>query len=103
MAHIIVLFLVFKGISIFSVVAVSIYIPTNSVRGLSLLHNYQIILLQPGCLFSSGSSKGYDAWVGNIFFSVWKPLKSLRFALKKKIYLFIIGCDGSSLLPEGFF
>ena len=86
LAHIIV-FLVFKGISIFSGVAVSIYIPTNSVRGFSFLHNYQSLFFWPGHLFSSGSSKGYDAWAGNFFFFyLWKSLKSLRFAFKKFIY-----------------
>ena len=37
--HMVVLFLVFKVISIlFSIVAASIYIPTNSVRGFPFLH-----------------------------------------------------------------
>ena len=39
LGHTVVLFLVFKELSIlFSIVVVSIYIPTNSVRGLPFLH-----------------------------------------------------------------
>ena len=40
MGHVVILFLTFKEISIlFSIVAVSIYIPTNCVRVFSFLHN----------------------------------------------------------------
>ena len=39
LGHIVILFLVFIGISIlFSIVAVSAYIPTNSARGFPFLH-----------------------------------------------------------------
>ena len=39
LGHVVVLFILFKGISILSsIMAVSIYIPTNSARGLPLLH-----------------------------------------------------------------
>ena len=42
--HMVVLFLVFKGISILSsIVAVSIYIPTNSARGFPFLHTLSTI------------------------------------------------------------
>ena len=36
--YMIVLFLIFWGKSVFSIVAVQIYIPTNSVQGLLFLH-----------------------------------------------------------------
>ena len=43
LGHIVVLFLVFKEISLLcSIVAVSIYIPTNSERGLSFLYIYRL-------------------------------------------------------------
>ena len=46
LGHMVVLFLVFKGISIlFSVVAVSIYIPTNSARGFPFLHILPTIIV----------------------------------------------------------
>ena len=39
LSHMVILFLVFKGISILSsIVAVSVYIPTNSARGFPFLH-----------------------------------------------------------------
>ena len=42
--HMVVLFLVFKGISILSsIVAVSIYIPTNSARAFPFLHTFSNI------------------------------------------------------------
>ena len=42
--HIVVLFLVFKGNSIlFSTVAAPIYIPTNSIRGVTFLHSLSSI------------------------------------------------------------
>ena len=45
LVHIVVLFLVFKGISIpSSIVAVSIYIPTNSARVFPFLHTLQHLL-----------------------------------------------------------
>ena len=45
LGHMVVLFLVFKGISILSsIVAVSIYIPTNSARGFPFLHTLSSIL-----------------------------------------------------------
>ena len=44
LGHMLVLFFVFKGHSIlFSIVAVSIYIPTNSARALPFLHTLSII------------------------------------------------------------
>ena len=49
LGHIVILFLVFKGISIlFSIVAVSAYIPTNRARGFPFLH-----------IFSNGNSFHY--------------------------------------------
>ena len=43
-SHMVVLFLVFYGIStLFSIVAVSIHIPTNSARGFPLLHTFPSI------------------------------------------------------------
>ena len=46
LGHMVVLFLVFKGISIlFSIVAVSIYIPTNSARGFPFLHILPTIIV----------------------------------------------------------
>ena len=80
LAHIIVLFLVFKGISIFSGVAVSIYIPTNSVRGFSFLRNYQSLFCG---YFPVAHQRAMMHGLGFFFFfNVWKSLKSLRFALK---------------------
>ena len=44
LGHMVVLFLVFKGISILSsIVAVSIYIPTNSARAFPFLHTLSSI------------------------------------------------------------
>ena len=44
--HMVVLFLVFQGISIlFSIVAISIYIPTNSTREFPFLHTLSSIYL----------------------------------------------------------
>ena len=41
LGHMVIIFLVFKGTSIlFSIVAVSIYIPTNSARGFPFLHTF---------------------------------------------------------------
>ena len=41
LGHMVVLFLIFKGIAILSsIVAVSIYIPTNSARGFPFLHHF---------------------------------------------------------------
>ena len=41
LGHMVVLFLVFEGISVlFSIMAVSIYIPTNSARGFPFLHHF---------------------------------------------------------------
>ena len=46
LGHMVVLFLVFKKISIlFSIVAVSIYIPTNSTGGFPLLHTLSSIIV----------------------------------------------------------
>ena len=55
LGHMIILFLVFKGTSIlFSIMAVSIYIPINSARGFPFLHTLYIIYL---CrLFDDGHS-----------------------------------------------
>ena len=44
LGHVVVLFLVLEGISIlFSVAAISIYVPTNSARGFTFLHTLSSI------------------------------------------------------------
>ena len=55
LSHVVILFLVFKGISIlFSIEAVSIYIPTNNARAFPFLHIFfRIIVCR---LFDEGSS-----------------------------------------------
>jgi len=63
----VVLFLVFKGISIsFFIVAVSIYIPTNNVRGFPFLHTLSSIYC---CrLFDDGHSDWCEVIMRYIFF-----------------------------------
>ena len=46
LSHWVVLFLVFKGLSIlFSIVAISIYIPPQSARGFSFLHDTSLVIV----------------------------------------------------------
>ena len=46
LSHWVVLFLVFKGLSIlFSIVAISIYIPPQSARGFSFLHDTSSLIV----------------------------------------------------------
>ena len=55
----VVLFLVFKGISILSsIVAVSIYIPTNSARAFPFLHTLPAFIVYR--LFDEGHSDWYE-------------------------------------------
>ena len=61
LAHTVVLFLIFKEISIlFSIVAVSIYIPTNSARASPFLHILSKHLLFVD-FFGGGHSDWYEA------------------------------------------
>ena len=58
LGHMVVLFLVFEGISVlFSIVAVSIYIPTNSARASPFLH-----ILSKHLLFVDFFDDGHSDW-----------------------------------------
>ena len=75
LVHIVVLFLVFKGISIpSSIVAVSIYIPTNSVRVFPFLHTF------PAFTVCSLFDEGHSDWcklISHCSFEVAQMVKCL--------------------------
>ena len=55
--HMVVLLLLFKGTLLFSIVAVSIYIPTNSARASPFLH-----ILSKHLLFVDFFADGHSGW-----------------------------------------
>ena len=75
LGHMVILLLVFKGISIlFSIVAVSICIPTNSIASFSfddenIFRHYQVSLVENHC--SSITLVLYGAWVENPYWLWW--------------------------------
>ena len=80
LGHMVVLFLVFQGISIpSSIVAVSIYIPTNSARAFPFLHT----LSSTYCLqtFDNGHSDQCEVIVVLIFISLMSDVEHLFMCL----------------------
>ena len=76
LGHMVVLFLLFKGISIlFSIMVVSVYIPTNSVGGFPFLHSLSSIY----CLFSSVQSLSHV----RIFVTPWTAARQASLSITK--------------------